>query len=417
MQPTTANPATLVEINTAGQVVATHDLASQLPAGTGTPGYSFFTPCEVTPWGTILCTTGYHNEGGWFDVDATGRVCSYYSDAGTNGTAHGPQRACVDPITHCVYGAHYAWFGGSSVRAFTRLGQPLWSTGVVEALATAVVGTQVYASCFQVNNITVLSSSGGVVGGFGPYRHVFVLKALPNQKLLIGHQPTDQGPTTWIVRDLVTSTESILNTSSHPLPNRRADVDDTGLVWIMCGSELVCFDPTTGTELGTIQIASGLPTMAEYGLAVSGSPLVPMASAVNFGTACMGTNGVPLLAPAPGSLPVLGQTLTALITNTPNSPFFQLCMPFLGFDNTQSSGIPLPRNLTPLGMPGCTQYADPFQVTFLFYTSPVATWTLAVPNVPSFAGVHVYLQAALIDQSANAMGLTATNALDATLGW
>ena len=68
-------------------------------------------------------------------------------------------------------------------------------------------------------------------------------------------------------------------------------------------------------------------------------------------------------------------------------------------------------------MPGCTQYVDPFFVRFLATPTGWVDWTVAIPNAPAFAGVNTYVQAAVVDLPANALGLTASNAGTATLGY
>jgi hypothetical protein len=94
-------------------------------------------------------------------------------------------------------------------------------------------------------------------------------------------------------------------------------------------------------------------------------------------------------------------------------------IPFFGFSTSSTGGVPLPRDLGGIGMPGCTQYVDPFQVSFLFNPTGMADWPLAIPNEPAFEGVQVHFQAAVVDDHplVNALGLTATNAATATLGW
>lgn len=143
----------------------------------------------------------------------------------------------------------------------------------------------------------------------------------------------------------------------------------------------------------------------------------PLSSFLPFGQGCPGSNGIPQLTAATGSLPTIGQSFAMNITGVPITGFFVAVVPFLGFSNATTGGASLPRDLTPLGMPGCTQYVDPFQVSFLFTPTGAATWSVAIPAVAAFAGLETYVQAAVVDMPANALGLTATNAAAATLGW
>lgn len=147
----------------------------------------------------------------------------------------------------------------------------------------------------------------------------------------------------------------------------------------------------------------------------------PAARIQTFGSGCSGNNGVLGMTPASGLLPVIGQVFVVQIASVPlsvpNPGFFVPVLPYIGFDITNTGGASLPRDLSPIGMPGCTQYVDPFQVVWLFTPSGSTSWAIQIPNVQGFAGLHAYLQAAAYDPSANPLGLVASNALDATLGW
>ena len=123
------------------------------------------------------------------------------------------------------------------------------------------------------------------------------------------------------------------------------------------------------------------------------------------------------MAAIPGSLPIIGQSFALRLTNLPITGFFVVAVPFLGFDTISTGGVPLPRDLGPIGMAGCTQYVDPFQSSFLFTPTGTVDWPLAIPNVPAFAGIQVHFQAAIVDLPINQLGLTATNAATVTLGW
>jgi len=136
-----------------------------------------------------------------------------------------------------------------------------------------------------------------------------------------------------------------------------------------------------------------------------------------FGVGCAGSNGTPNIAAAPGSLPRIGQQFTVRLTSIPVTGFFVIAIPIIGFDATFSGGNPLPRDLGFLGMPGCTQYLDPSQTAFLFTPSGTLDWIIAIPYLPAFIGVPLYLQAGVVDLPANPLGITLSNAAIATLGW
>jgi hypothetical protein len=144
---------------------------------------------------------------------------------------------------------------------------------------------------------------------------------------------------------------------------------------------------------------------------------LPQAAVTVFGTGCAGSSGVPFLAAAPNSLPRIGRPFAVRVSNIPITGFFVAAVPFFGFDITSSGGAPLPRDLGLLGMPGCTQYVDPYSTGFLFTPIGTADWTIGIPNVAVYAGMQVRFQSLVIDPPANAFGATLTNAATATLGW
>jgi hypothetical protein len=113
-----------------------------------------------------------------------------------------------------------------------------------------------------------------------------------------------------------------------------------------------------------------------------------LASFATFGSGCPGSQATPTLQPAPGSLPRIGQTFTLRLGSLPLTPFYIATIPFLGFEITTSGGASLPRDLGFVGMPGCSQYVDPFQTAFVFTATSTADWQIAIPNLAGIAGVH-----------------------------
>lgn len=113
-----------------------------------------------------------------------------------------------------------------------------------------------------------------------------------------------------------------------------------------------------------------------------------------FGAGCAGAMGVPTLAPAPGSSPTIGTTLSINLGNLPLS----LAVMCTGFSNTLAMGsIPLPFDLSSSGFPGCSLLVDPLSTQFLFGSSNVATWTLAIPLSTSFNGLEMFNQGLSLD--------------------
>jgi hypothetical protein len=136
-----------------------------------------------------------------------------------------------------------------------------------------------------------------------------------------------------------------------------------------------------------------------------------VASYTVAGTGCPGSNGTPAIAAAPGSLPHLGQTFTASLTN-----LGALTVGIAGLSNTTSGGAPLPADLTAAGMPGCTLYASLDLLVALPSPSGSTTWSLALPSTPALAGVRIFQQAATLAVGVNPFGFVTSNHGTATLG-
>jgi hypothetical protein len=125
-----------------------------------------------------------------------------------------------------------------------------------------------------------------------------------------------------------------------------------------------------------------------------------------YGSGCTGTVGVPQLAAQAGSRPIAGQTFAADLSNLP----FGIGLVGLGLSNTQSGALPLPFDLTPIGMTGCSLLADPAVFQVVTGVGTTAPWTFAVPPAPTFLGVVLYAQGFSLDPTTNAFGFTASNA-------
>jgi hypothetical protein len=77
---------------------------------------------------------------------------------------------------------------------------------------------------------------------------------------------------------------------------------------------------------------------------------------------------------------------------------------------------PLPHDLRPLGMPGCTQYVSDNATFFLLALGGQTTWSITIPSNAGLAGVTFHLQAVVPDAGANPLGATVTNAGTAVIG-
>lgn len=139
----------------------------------------------------------------------------------------------------------------------------------------------------------------------------------------------------------------------------------------------------------------------------------PLANYTTFGTGCSGSLGTPALDAAPGSRPALGATFDVDVGNLP----LGAALMATGLSNTATSaGLPLPLDLSFLGMTGCTQYVDALSFTFLT-GSTTATWSWSIPNDANLFGAVFFNQAFSLDPTANSFGFVASNAATGQLGY
>jgi len=146
-----------------------------------------------------------------------------------------------------------------------------------------------------------------------------------------------------------------------------------------------------------------------------GAPGGPVASVVPYGAGCAGPTGVPLLAAQAGSVPRLGGTLTMQLSGLPTG-FLNVPVGWVGFDATTWNGLPLPLALDPFGFPGCQALLAPSMTFTLTNTGGSATWSIAIPFLPSFAGLQFYAQAGVTVVGFNPGGIVFSRGLHATVG-
>ena len=126
---------------------------------------------------------------------------------------------------------------------------------------------------------------------------------------------------------------------------------------------------------------------------------------------CPSSVGLPQLA---GERPWLGERLTITITDLPQTAPAVL---LLGFSATTLFGsIPLPLDVTPLGLTGCTLYTDIAATLPMVTATGVATWSTTLCACPNLVGMAFYCQALIVDPPANPAGLILTNAGAGTIG-
>lgn len=125
-----------------------------------------------------------------------------------------------------------------------------------------------------------------------------------------------------------------------------------------------------------------------------------------FGAGCAGSLGVPTLAAAGTSRPVIGSTFNATLGNLPLS----VGIVVVGFSNTTSGPFTLPLSLTQFGLTGCNLLAEVLVNQFVVGTGNTANWSVSLPNNPLFIGSVLYNQGFSLDPPANIAGLTVSNA-------
>lgn len=124
----------------------------------------------------------------------------------------------------------------------------------------------------------------------------------------------------------------------------------------------------------------------------------------SFGQGCAGAMAAPEFSPI--MLPVTGQTYLMQINNLPLSAAFHV----LGFNNQVSPLGNLPLDLGIVGAPGCKLRVRPDNVMFLGGSQNSAVFALPIPSLPSLVGMRFFEQAAALDPTANALGLTTSPA-------
>lgn len=168
---------------------------------------------------------------------------------------------------------------------------------------------------------------------------------------------------------------------------------------------LSVFDVATGARLQRLTLNSAWNVYTTAWQDAS-----PVATYTPFGSGCLGTLGAPLLRAANGSRPGLGLNFAQEILNVPSN----IAIASLGFSNGASGGLPLPLDLTAIGMNGCTMWVDPAISTFLFTASTTASMSYSIPSDPYLFGLPIYTQGWAYDPAANTAGWTAT---DGGMGW
>lgn len=190
--------------------------------------------------------------------------------------------------------------------------------------------------------------------------------------------------------------------------------------------EIRLYDPTAGTVATHVPTgwyltggsAGGFPVATAFrffaGGGVAGNVLAfdnlsigPRATFSTYGAGCAGSNGTPTLDAAPGARPRIGTTFDMALNNLPVAG--SAVVGVVGFSDTFWSGVPLPFDLGPLGMTGCSLLADLSFALTQVAGGASATWGLPVPMDVRLLGGDIYVQALVVDPGVNPFGMTATN--------
>ena len=110
----------------------------------------------------------------------------------------------------------------------------------------------------------------------------------------------------------------------------------------------------------------------------------------------------------------LGSALVVSHTATPTAPAsIDFVYHVLGFDKTQSGGVPLPIGLAPIGAPSCKLNVDPFFGALVATSAGSVSW--GIPAQPELIGVPVFVQAAGLDFG-NGVFVPSNNAWQVRIG-
>jgi len=165
---------------------------------------------------------------------------------------------------------------------------------------------------------------------------------------------------------------------------------------------------------GTFRLSYGVVNNTNHDVLVGYStgnvPVDPGSSNFSAGPVIVTGGGAPMaLSSQPGSRPVLGTTYTMDIDQSTNGALIGLMLfGSTGFD----PGI----DLSVIGMPGCSLYANLDLMLTVVLPGPVTPFPISIPNNPSLAGMLLFGQAAGLVPTANPLGIATSNGIKLTVG-
>lgn len=132
-----------------------------------------------------------------------------------------------------------------------------------------------------------------------------------------------------------------------------------------------------------------------------------------YGSGCPGSAGVPRLTAIDERRPWLGEYFSLAVDSVPPcSPAVLL----LGLSDEYWGNTPLPLLLAGAGAPGCALWCALDTALLMAPASGSANWEIVICNCASGVGRQFFVQAAVIDPAANALGVVFSGALAGTLG-
>lgn len=131
-----------------------------------------------------------------------------------------------------------------------------------------------------------------------------------------------------------------------------------------------------------------------------------------YGTACPGPAGTPDIQ-AVAAMPILGSEFG--VRGTDLGPQ-RVALLFVGASDSVWHGVPLPADLTPVGMPGCTLLTSIEVMLVALVHDDQAEWQIFIPPEPRLLGASFFAQAMALDSRANAFGAVLSAGRQATIG-
>jgi hypothetical protein len=131
----------------------------------------------------------------------------------------------------------------------------------------------------------------------------------------------------------------------------------------------------------------------------------------SYGSGCLGTLGIPQMQVTNDSAPVLGTTLQLRLTNIPG--FIVPALGALGF-----SRLPLPLDLGPVGLPGCSLLNSAEEIRVIGPPSGTGqvVWSVPIPNLGQLLGAEVFFQGLCFELPGWPLWASLSNGLQVRLG-